>query len=61
MQDSQKQYLPNCSEGDVMRQFIAQNAPWCEDYDELLTESHGVCINDKIYELAPTMPLVTSL
>jgi hypothetical protein len=44
-----------------MRQYIAQNSPWCEDYDELITESHWVCINDKIYELASTMPLVTDL
>lgn len=61
LQDSQIQYQPNCPEEDVMRQYIAQNSPWCEDYDELITESHWVCINDKIYELAPTMPLVTDL
>lgn len=63
--DNQKQYLPTCSSDcdncNVYRQFIAQNAPWCEDYEELLTESHWICINDKIYELAPTMPLVTNL
>lgn len=61
LQDSQKQYQPNCPDGDAMRQYIAQNSPWCEDYNELITESHWVCINDKIYELAPTMPLVTNL
>lgn len=61
LQDGQIKYQPNCSEWNVQRQYIAQNAPWCEDYDELLTESHWVCINDKLYELAPTMPLTTSL
>lgn len=61
LQDWQLQYLPNCPEWDVQRQYIAQNAPRCEDYDELLTESHWVCINDKLYELAPTMPLATNL
>lgn len=59
LQDSQKQYQPNCPEWKVMRQYIVQNSPWCSDYNELLTESHWVCINDKLYELAPTMPLVT--
>lgn len=61
LQDGQIKYQPNCTDSEVYRQFIAQNAPRCEDYDELLTESHWVCINDKLYELAPTMPLVTSL
>ena len=61
IQDSLRKYQPNCSEWEVMRQYVVQNAPRCEDYDELLTESHWVCINDKIYELAPTMPLTTSL
>lgn len=61
IQDGQKQYQPNCTDGDVYRQFVSQNAPRCEDYDELITESHWICINDKIYELAPTMPLVTSV
>lgn len=60
-EDGQKQYQPNCSDKTAYRQFVAQNTPWCEDYDELLSESHWICINDKIYELAPTMPLVTSI
>lgn len=61
LQDGQIQYQPNCSDWDVMRQYVAQNMPRCDDYWELITESHWVCINDKIYELAPTMPLVTNL
>lgn len=61
LQDGQIEYQPNCSESDVKRQYIAQNSPWCEDYDELTSESHGICINDKLYEIAPTMPLVTNL
>lgn len=61
-----KQYLANpwCSEDldDIARiQAVAQQQPWCDDYDELLVESHNVCINDKLYELAPHMPLVTNL
>lgn len=59
--DNQKQYQPNCTDKDVYRQFPAQKQPRCEDYDELITESHWICINDKLYELAPTMPLVTNL
>ncbi len=68
LQDWQKQYQPDClgnictSENcQVQRQYVVQQSPWCEDYDEMLTESHWVCINDKLYEIAPTMPLVTNL
>ena len=61
LQDGQTQYQPNCPEWDVMRQYISQTAPWCENYDTLITESHWICVNDKLYELAPTMPLTTSL
>ena len=61
IQDSQYEYQYNCSDWDVFRQYIAQHSPWCEDYGELITESHAICINDKIYQIAPTMPLTTSL
>lgn len=69
LQDGQKQYQPDCpnscdgycSDWGVKRQYVAQSQPRCHDYDELLTESHWVCINDKLYELAPTMPLTTTL
>ena len=61
-----KQYLanPSCSEDldDLARiQAVAQQQPWCDSYNELMVESHNVCINDKLYELAPTMPLTTNL
>ena len=61
LQDSQKQYQPNCPDWDVYRQYMRQEKPRCDSYTEMLTESHWVCINDKLYELAPTMPLVTDL
>ena len=61
LQDSQKQYQPNCPNSNVMRQYIRQDRPRCDSYTEMITESHWVCINDKIYELAPTMPLTTNL
>lgn len=61
LQDSQKQYQPNCPDWDVYRQDVRQNRPWCGSYTEMITESHWVCINDKLYELAPTMPLTTDL
>ena len=61
LQDSQKQYQPNCPDWEVYRQYVRQERPWCGSYTEMLTESHWVCINDKLYELAPTMPLVTDL
>ncbi len=61
LQDSQKQYQPNCTNWDVLRQYVSQTTPWCNSYTEMITESHGVCINDKLYEIAPTMPLTTDL
>jgi len=61
IQDSQEQYQPNCPRSDVQRQYVKQTVPRCDNYAELITESHWICINDKLYELAPTMPLVTNL
>lgn len=61
LQDSQKQYQPNCPNSQVQRWFSTQTTPWCDSYEEMITESHWICINDKLYELAPTMPLVTNL
>ena len=61
LQDSQKQYQPNCSDWDVYRQYMRQEKPWCSNYTELLTGDYWICVNDKIYELSPTMPLVTDL
>lgn len=60
LQDSQKQYQSSC-DSDIKRQYYRTTQPWCYKSEELITESHGVCIDDKLYELAPTMPLVTSL
>lgn len=61
IQDSQKQYQPNCSDSKAYRQASSQTTPRCESYQEMLTESHWICINDKLYQFAPTMPLVTNL
>jgi hypothetical protein len=40
LQDSQKQYQPNCPDGKVLRQYMRQSKPWCDSYEELITESH---------------------
>ena len=62
IQPEQEQYLANEDCKNLWRvQASAQHQPWCDDYGELLTESHWVCINDKIYELAPSIPLETNL
>lgn len=61
LQDSQKQYQPNCPDSKVYRQYCRWTQPRCDKYTEMITESHWVCINDKLYELAPTMPLTTDL
>ena len=61
LQDWQVKYQPNCPDSKMLRQYMRPDKPWCDSYEELLTETHWVCINDKLYELAPTMPLVTNL
>ena len=61
IQDSQHEYVQKCPESKVYYHSEVQTAPWCDSYKELLTTSHWVCINDKLYELAPTMPLTASL
>lgn len=60
--DSQKAYQPKCTEKFLAEvQDLAQQKPWCASYDELITLDKGICIDDSIYEIAPTMPLVTDL
>ena len=62
IQDSQKKYQPKCtSVWNARVQDVAQQQPWCESYWELNVLDRWICINDSLYELAPTMPLVTSL
>lgn len=62
LQDSQKSYQPKCTEKFLAEiQDLAQQKPWCASYDELITLDKGICIDDSIYEIAPTMPLVTDL
>lgn len=62
LQDSQKAYQPKCEwEMDALVQWLAQTQPRCTSYDELITFDKWVCINDSLYEIAPTMPLTTNL
>ena len=62
IQDSQKAYQPKCvGRPNAAVQNLAQQHPWCEIYSELLTLDRWICIDDSLYELAPTMPLVTEL
>ena len=61
LQDSLKKYQPTCTDSKVHYQSAVQTKPRCENYEEMLIQDHWVCINDTLYEMAPTMPLVTSL
>jgi hypothetical protein len=40
---------------------LQQSSPWCGSYEEMLTFNRWVCIDDSLYQLAPTMPLTTNL
>lgn len=62
LQDSQKEYQPKCTEEYLAEvQDLKQSSPWCGSYEELLTLDRWVCIDDSLFQLAPTMPLTTSL
>lgn len=60
IQSWQSWHDKSCS-WNIFTQAIANEKPWCDSYKELLIQDHSVCINDRIYRLAPTMPLVTSI
>ena len=62
LQDSQKAYQPKCVwKPNAKIQGSAQQSPWCDNFSELLTYDKWVCIDDSIYEIAPTMPMVTKI
>lgn len=62
IQDGQKAYQPKCTWNSAARvQDLAQQRPRCKSYDELVVYDKWVCIDDSLYEIAPTMPLTTNL
>lgn len=62
LQDNQKAYQPKCTgRPNAAIQNLAQTQPRCDNHIELLTLDKWVCIDDSLYELAPTIPLVTDL
>ena len=62
LDDSQKLYQAKCTNNNAWKiQQYARQRPWCWSDDELITFDKGVCIDDSLYEIAPTMPLVTAL
>ena len=62
LQDSQKAYQPKCPTWDAARvQDSTQQQPWCDDYDDMFVYDRWICIDDSLFELAPTMPLTTNL
>ena len=61
VKDSQKAYKTNCTSSRITPYSAMQDKPWCDSYQEILLPSHWVCVDDSIYKLAPSMPLVTNL
>ena len=61
VKDNQTEYRANCTSSKVTPYSVTQDKPWCDSYREILLPSHWVCIDDSIYKLAPSMPLVTNL
>lgn len=60
LNDGSKQIRVKCSEWHKIQDPI-QQTPWCNYTEEAQFWEHNVCINDEVYELAPTMPLVLNL
>lgn len=66
LNDGSKQKRVRCEEWHKIQDPMIQT-PWCSIYggEPLYTDvqlwEHNVCINDEIYELAPTMPLTIQL
>lgn len=61
VQDSQEEYQPTCTEKCLQPISLVPERPWCDSFKEFIIQEHNVCINDTVYELAPTMPLTTKL
>ena len=61
IKDNQTWYKANCTSSKITPYSVMQDKPWCDSYKEILLPSHWVCIDDSLYRLAPTMPLVTNL
>lgn len=61
--DNQKAYQPTCVwSPNAAIQNLPQQQPRCDNFsEEILTYDKWVCIDDSLYELAPTMPLTTNL
>ena len=62
LQDNKELYQSKCTwTPNAAIQNLAQQQPWCDNYDELIVFDRWVCIDDSLYEFAPTMPLATDL
>lgn len=59
--DSQTKYKIVDWKSNLHYHTEVQNRPRCDSYKEFLIQDHNVSVNNEMYELAPTMPLVTKL
>ena len=60
LNDGSQQKRVRCKEWHKIQDPIYQ-MPWCEYRQDIPLWEHNVCINDEVYELAPTMPLTIQL
>lgn len=59
VKDDQEEYKPSCTEKCLQPISLVPEHPWCDSYKEFIIQEHNICVNDTVYELAPTMPLTT--
>ncbi len=59
--DSQNLYKVKCSDSKLKSQYLVPESPWCDSNREFLYQDYKICVNDELYKIAPTMPLVTNL
>lgn len=61
VEDSNTTYNVKCSDRNLKSNTLVPDSPRCNSYRDFEIQDHWVCINDRLYKFAPTMPLVTSL
>ena len=61
IQDSQSPYKVSYENKIIEYRHLVPKAIWCDSYEDMDIQNHNVKINDRVYRMAPTMPLVTSL
>lgn len=61
IQDSQTWYIQECTSADTKVTDLMKDSPRCEWSKRINFWDHNVCVDSKLYELAPHMPLTINV